>query len=44
VDALIEKANSGTDQNQRRRITAPPPKAGLNDAPWIFLYNRSTRT
>ena len=40
VDALIEKANSGTDQNQRAQDYCSAAKMVWNDAPWIFLYNQ----
>ena len=40
VDALIEKANSGTDQNQRAQDYCTAAKMVWNDAPWIFLYNQ----
>jgi len=40
VDALIEKANSGTDQNQRAQDYCQAAKMVWNDAPWIFLYNQ----
>jgi ABC-type transport system substrate-binding protein len=40
VDALVEKANSGTDQNQRAQDYCSAAKMVWNDAPWIFLYNQ----
>jgi peptide/nickel transport system substrate-binding protein len=40
VDALITKANSGTDPNQRSQDYCTAAKMVWNDAPWIFLYNQ----
>jgi peptide/nickel transport system substrate-binding protein len=40
VDALIEKGNTGTDQNQRAQDYCSAAKQVWNDAPWIFLYNQ----
>jgi peptide/nickel transport system substrate-binding protein len=40
VDALIEKANAGTDPNQRKQDYCTAAKTVWNDAPWIFLYNQ----
>jgi ABC-type transport system substrate-binding protein len=40
VDALIEQANTGTDQAQRQKAYCDAAKLVWNDAPWIFLYNQ----
>jgi peptide/nickel transport system substrate-binding protein len=40
VDALIEKANAGTDPNQRKQDYCTAAKTVWNEAPWIFLYNQ----
>ena len=40
VDALIEKANAGTDPAQRQKDYCTAAKTVWNEAPWIFLYNQ----
>ena len=40
VDALIEKANSGTDPAQRQKDYCDAAKTVWKEAPWIFLYNQ----
>jgi ABC-type transport system substrate-binding protein len=40
VDALIEKANAGTDPEQRKKDYCDAAKMVWTDAPWIFLYNQ----
>jgi len=40
VDALVEKANAGTNPNQRAQDYCSAAKMVWNDAPWIFLYNQ----
>ena len=40
VDALIEKANAGTDPDQRKKDYCDAAKMVWTDAPWIFLYNQ----
>jgi peptide/nickel transport system substrate-binding protein len=40
VDALIEKANSGTDPAQRQKDYCDAARTVWSDAPWIFLYNQ----
>ena len=40
VDALIEKANAGTDPAQRQKDYCQAAKMVWSDAPWIFLYNQ----
>ena len=40
IDALIEKANSGTDPAQRQKDYCDAAKTVWKEAPWIFLYNQ----
>ena len=40
MDALIEKANTGTDPTQRQKDYCTAAKKVWSDAPWIFLYNQ----
>lgn len=40
IDALIEKANSGTDPTQRQKDYCDAAKTVWKEAPWIFLYNQ----
>ena len=40
VDALITKANSGTNEAQRKTDYCSAAKIIWNEAPWIFLLNQ----